>query len=40
MQSLVIMSYYVEIVCLLLEILSLIIHQNYLLGRVCFDVQK
>lgn len=39
-QSLVIMSYYVETLCLLLELLSLIIHQSYLLGRVGFDVQK
>lgn len=40
MQSLVIRSYYVEIVCQLLELLYLIIHQSCLLGYVGFDVQK
>lgn len=40
MQSLVIRSYYVEIVCQLLELLSLIIHQSCLLGRVGFNVQN
>lgn len=40
MQSLVIISYYVAIVCLLLELLSLIMHQNCLLGGVGFNVQN